>query len=335
MIEKRIILADGNGGKRTRRIIESIFDFGESLDSDLDAAIIQPSLTSGKLAFTTDGFTVQPLEFPGGNIGSLSVYGTVNDLAVAGARPTHLTCAVIIEEGLEFATLSRIAASMKHAAATAGVKVVAGDTKVVPQGHGGGIYITTTGVGYLQRETLGVPLIQAGDQLICSGPIGDHGVAVLLAREDFGLRGDLKSDCGSILPFAERAWQVEGLRFLRDPTRGGLATVAHEVAAATGWGVELYENAIPIRDSVKELCHMLGFDPLYLACEGRIIAITSSESAEILLTQWQALEGGESASILGKITSAPDPLSKVKLITEWGGQRILPELEDDPLPRIC
>lgn len=331
-----VTLAHGNGGRRTRRLVDEIFarHFGASLDTTVDAAVIQPG--SGTLAFTTDGFSVQPLEFPGGDIGSLAVHGTLNDLAVSGARPSHLSCAALIEEGLPLATLDRVVRSMAEAARAAGVAIVAGDTKVVPQGHGGGLYLTTAGIGAVVRTGLGLAPIEVGDQLLCSGPVGDHGVTVLLAREAFDLRGRLRSDCASVLPLAERAWALDGVRFLRDPTRGGLATVAHEIAAGRGVDVVLDDRAIPVRDSVAEFCRILGFDPLYLACEGRVVAVAEPTAARRLLSQWRGLPGGAEAAIIGQIAEPTRPASaRVSATTEIGGTRIIAELEDDPLPRIC
>jgi hydrogenase expression/formation protein HypE len=334
--DELVTLAHGNGGRRTRRLVEEIFarHFGRSLDTTVDAALIRPG--SETLAFTTDGFSVQPLEFPGGDIGSLAVHGSVNDLAVSGARPTHLSCAALIEEGLPLATLDRLIRSMARAARDAGVEIVAGDTKVVPQGHGGGLYLTTAGIGRVVRTGLGLAAIEPGDQILCSGPVGDHGVTVLLAREAFDLRGDLRSDCASVLPLAEKAWALAGVRFLRDPTRGGLATVAHEIAAGRGVDVVLEEGAIPIRDGVAEFCRILGFDPLYLACEGRIVAVCEPRAALQLLSRWRELPGGVDAALIGEITRPRQPASpRVSATTEIGGTRVIPELEDDPLPRIC
>ncbi len=220
------------------------------------------------MVVTTDGFTVQPLEFPGGDIGSLAVHGTVNDLAVSGAIPRYLTLNAFIEEGLEVALLERIVISMARAARESGVQIVAGDTKVLRRGEGGGVYFATTGIGVRNTAVrLGMSAIQSGDRVLISGPVGDHGTAVMLAREQFGLRGDLQSDATSVLPIAQALLAVPGLRFMRDPTRGGLATVVNEICRATRLGVHLDGPAIPVRDPVRSVCEMLGYDPLYLACE--------------------------------------------------------------------
>lgn len=317
-----------------RALIEEVFAarFGRGeLDTSLDATPI--ALPDGVVCVSTDGFSVQPLEFPGGNIGSLAVNGTVNDLAVSGARPIYLTLAAIIEEGLETAELERIADGIDEAARAAGVRIVAGDTKVVPRGQGGGLYLTTTGIGVRPPSLkLGFNLVRPGDKLLVSGPVGDHGAGIMLAREDFDLKGSIQSDCANVLPLTETAASIPGIRFMRDPTRGGLATVAHEIAAATTMGVRLWESAIPVRDAVRSVCEILGFDPYFLACEGRVVAVVSGDSASDLLARWKSLPDGGDAAIIGEIASAN---RHVVLETFAGGERILEELEDDPMPRIC
>lgn len=331
---RHIRLSEGNGGRLMRALIEEVFAarFGRGeLDTSLDATPI--ALPDGVICVSTDGFSVQPLEFPGGNIGSLAVNGTVNDLAVSGARPIYLTLAAIIEEGLETAVLERIADGIDEAARAAGVRIVAGDTKVVPRGQGGGLYLTTTGIGVRPPSLkLGFNLVRPGDKLLVSGPVGDHGAGVMLAREDFDLKGSIRSDCANVLPLTETAASIPGIRFMRDPTRGGLATVAHEIAAATTMGVRLWESAIPVRDAVRSVCEILGFDPYFLACEGRVVAVVSGDSASDLLARWKSLPDGSDAAIIGEIASAN---RHVVLETFAGGERILEELEDDPMPRIC
>ena len=301
------------------------------LDTSADAVALP--LTDGDIMITTDGFTVQPLEFPGGNIGSLAVHGTVNDLAVSGATPKYLTLNAFIEEGLEIALLDRIVASVAQAAKACEVSIVAGDTKVVRRGEGSGLYLATTGVGVRDRGLrLGLDRIQDGDRILVSGPVGDHGIAVMLAREEFGLRGDLQSDATSVLPLTRALLALPGLRFMRDPTRGGIAAVTHEIHQATGMGLRLQQSAIPVRDPVHSVCEMLGYDPFYLACEGRVVAVISPDDADDALKAWQALPHGQDAAIIGSIEKSA---SHVVLETELGGERILEELEDDPLPRIC
>ena len=333
---ERITLAHGNGGRFMKALIEEVFvrhlgSAGEGPDVRLDAAPIE--LDGGTPLMTTDGFIVQPLEFPGGDIGSLAVHGTVNDLAVAGARPRYLTLNAFIEEGLEIRVLDRIVASLARAGREAGVRIVAGDTKVLPRGQGGGLYLATTGVGLKPAGLdLGMHRIRAGDRVVVSGPVGDHGVTVLLARDDFDIEGDLQSDSAPVITLAEAAIAVGGLRFMRDPTRGGLAGVACELAEHTGMSVHLDEARIPVRDPVAMLCDMLGYDPLYLACEGRIVAVVSPDSADALIAAWRSLDGGHGAREIGRVEPGP---SRVTLHTELGGERLMEELEDDPLPRIC
>lgn len=333
-MERFITLAHGNGGRFMRELVEEVFARhlnNPNLDVQADAVNIP--LDAGTTMFTTDGFTVQPLEFPGGTIGSLAVHGTCNDLAVAGAVPRYLSLNAFIEEGLELAQLERIVASLARAAADSDVQVVAGDTKVVRRGEGGGLYLATSGIGLRPAGvSLGLGQIKAGDQVLVSGPVGDHGIAVMLAREQFGLRGELRSDAASVLPLTRAVWTRPGMRFMRDPTRGGLATVTHEIVRASGLGVRLRQSAIPIRDTVQSVCDMLGYDPLFLACEGRVVAVTAADEAGAVLEQWRGLPQGEQAAIIGQIES--DHMH-VLLETELGGERILEELEDDPLPRIC
>ncbi|MGD8937148.1 MAG: hydrogenase expression/formation protein HypE [Thiogranum sp.] len=334
MQDRYISLAHGNGGRFMRELIDELFArhlANPGLDTRLDAVPL--SLGEGEVLFTTDGFTVQPLEFPGGDIGSLAVHGTTNDLAVAGAEPLYLSLNVFVEEGMEVARLDRLVASLAAAAHTVGVRVVAGDTKVLRRGEGGGLYLATTGVGARRPGVrLGFSGIRDGDRVLVSGPVGDHGIAVLLAREQFGLRGDLRSDAGSVLPLTRAALQYEGLRFMRDPTRGGLATVCHEIARATGLGVRLSQPAIPVRDAVQSVCDMLGYDPLYLACEGRVVAVVAAHQADALLAHWRTLPEGAQAAVIGTLCTDD---KRALLETELGGARLLDELEDDPLPRIC
>lgn len=334
MQERYISLAHGNGGRFMRELIDSVFArhlANPGLDTHSDAVPL--ALGEGQVMFTTDGFTVQPLEFPGGDIGSLAVHGTTNDLAVAGAEPLYLSLNVFVEEGMEVAQLDRIIASLAAAARAIGVQVVAGDTKVLRRGEGGGLYLATTGVGIRRRAVrLGLDTIEAGDCLLVSGPVGDHGIAVLLAREQFGLRGNLQSDAASVLPLTRAALHYRGLRFMRDPTRGGLATVCHEIQQATGLGIRLQQTQIPVRDAVQSVCDMLGYDPLYLACEGRVVAVVAQAQAAALLADWRKLPEGRAATQVGTVEAGG---ARVLLQTALGGERLLDELEDDPLPRIC
>jgi hydrogenase expression/formation protein HypE len=334
--DQYISLAHGNGGRYMRQLIDELFARYLSnplLDTQQDA--VHLSLSQQDITFTTDGFTVNPLEFPGGTIGSLAVHGTVNDLAVSGAKPLYLSLNAFIEEGMSLQKLERIIKSMAKAANDAGVMIVTGDTKVVPRGEGAGVFFATSGIGIKShQQTLGMAQIKPGDKIVVSGTVGDHGTAVMLAREQFGLKGDLQSDADSVLPLTEALADLSGLRFMRDPTRGGLASVCHEIARATRTEVHLYQNQIPIHEQVDSVCEMLGYDPLYLACEGRVVAVVDNQSVDELLHRWQALDSGRQASIVGEIRDTAEQ-PQVILETELGGERYLEELEDDPLPRIC
>ncbi|MGI9205046.1 MAG: hydrogenase expression/formation protein HypE [Woeseiaceae bacterium] len=333
MDDDHISLAHGNGGRFMRELIEEIFArhlVHSELDTEADAVPIP--LNGGEAMITTDGFTVQPLEFPGGDIGSLAIHGTTNDLAVAGARPLFLTLNAFIEEGFEISCLERIVASLGRAAREADVKVVAGDTKVLRRGEGGGIYLATTGVGIrMPGARPSTSNIKDGDVLIISGSVGDHGTAVMLAREEFGLRGDVRSDSACVFPLTEMLMPFEGLRFMRDPTRGGVASVANEIVRATGFGVRL-EATIPVAEPVQSVCEMLGYDPYYLACEGRVVAVVDPAQADDALAAWRSTAAGANSARIGRIAAIDN---RVVLETSLGGERFLEELEDDPLPRIC
>ncbi len=329
-----ITLAHGNGGRYMRELIADVFAdrlANVFLDTSLDSATLQ--LGSQEILFTTDGFTVQPLEYPGGSIGSLAVHGTVNDLAVAGALPRFLSLNVFIEEGFAINQLERIVNSMAAAARDASVSIVTGDTKVLRRGEGGGLYLATTGIGTrLPGVRPSIARIKTGDAVLISGPVGDHGTAVMLAREEFGLRGDLQSDSASVFPLTSALLDLDGLRFMRDPTRGGIATVAHDIVRQSGLGLNFESAAIPVNDAVTTVCEMLGYDPYYLACEGRVLAVVAESDAGHALARWQALPGGMRAARIGTVV---DDHNHVLLHTELGGERFLEELEDDPLPRIC
>ena len=338
MTEECILLAHGNGGRLTRELIDQVFvKYGRHtlLDTINDAATL--NLPSQKICMTTDSFTVQPLEFPGGNIGSLAVHGTVNDLAVSGAVPLYLSTSFIIEEGVTIACLTRIVKAMSEAAYQANVKIVTGDTKVVPRGHGGGIYINTTGIGVAKEHVqLDINRVCAGDHVVISGPIGDHGIAVLLARDQFGLESELISDSASVNRLVDAIDAIEGVKFLRDPTRGGLAMVMHEVAQTTDLTIRLNEASIPLSDQVASVCSMLGYDPYYLASEGRVVAIITPEQSHEVVTRWRDCDHGQCAAIIGEILPRrPHQQCLVSLTTHIGGERLLDQLEDDPLPRIC
>ena len=333
MEDDRISLAHGNGGRFMRELIEDVFARRlASSEIDVSADAVPIDLGDGEVMITTDGFTVQPIEFPGGDIGSLAVHGTTNDLAVAGARPLYLALNAFIEEGFEVARLERIVTSLATAADEAGVRISAGDTKVLRRGEGGGIYLATTGVGVrLPGVRPALSRIRDGDVMIVSGPVGDHGTAVMLAREEFGLRGDLVSDAGPVMALTEPLLALEGLKFMRDPTRGGIASIGHEIVKTTGLGVR-FEATIPVREPVQSVCEMLGYDPYYLACEGRVVAVLAPEDASKALALWREIPSGREAARIGRISAT---LDRVILETSLGGERFLEELEDDPLPRIC
>ena len=333
-MSNNITLSHGNGGKHMRRLIEDVFVkhlSNELLNTNSDATLLPEH--NQRLMTTVDGFTVQPVFFPGGNIGSLCIHGTVNDLAVSGAIPKFLTLGAIIEEGLAFDTLEEIVKSMAQTATECGVKIVCGDTKIVPRGQGSEVYFTTTGIGYKSSVIdYSTNLIQPGDKILISGPIGDHGAAIMLAREQFGLSGNLQSDSASVTPFCQSIYDLNEIRFMRDPTRGGIASVMHEIHLATGIGIQINETSVPVRDEVITICTMLGYEPYYLANEGNVIAVVDAHIAEHVLAIWKKLPNGEQASIIGEMT---DQHQEVVLQTALGGERILHELSDDPMPRIC
>lgn len=333
MQDTHISLAHGNGGRYMRELIDEVFARHlANPDLDVHADAVPILLNGSDILFTTDGFTVQPLEFPGGNIGSLAVHGTTNDLAVAGAIPKYLSLNAFIEEGFEIATLERIVKTLAETAAEIGVKVVTGDTKVLRRGEGGGLYLATTGVGLRHGHVMSMQSIKAGDAIVVSGYVGDHGTAVMLARDEFGLSGDIQSDAASVLNLTMAAMKHQGLRFMRDPTRGGIATVCTEIRRGTNMGVRLKEDRLPVRDLVQSVCDMLGYDPMYLACEGRVVAVIDQSESDELLSTWRELDEGRDAQIIGFIDAG---MQYVLMETAIGGERILEELEDDPLPRIC
>jgi hydrogenase expression/formation protein HypE len=335
--EERITLAHGAGGKATATLIEALFleAFRNPLLEPLeDQAVF--AVDGARLAFTTDSFVVSPLFFPGGDIGELAVNGTVNDLAVSGARPLHLSAGFILEEGFAVADLQRIVASMAAAAAAAGVQVVTGDTKVVQRGKADGCYINTAGVGVLERPvSLGAATARPGDAVLVSGPIGDHGITIMLARGELDIESDVTSDTAPLHGLVARLLDATGggVRCLRDATRGGVATICNEVARAADVAVVIEEDAVPVRPEVRGACEILGLDPLYVACEGRLVAVVDGGQAEVALAALRADPLGEGAAIIGRVRD--DPPGLVLLKTEFGGTRIVDLLIGDPLPRIC
>lgn len=291
---------------------------------------------SGRLAFTTDAFVVDPIFFAGGDIGKLAVCGTVNDLAVGGAKPLYLSCAFILEEGLALADLRRIACSMREAAAEAGIRIVTGDTKVVPKGAADKVFITTCGVGEIPEDReLGAAHIRPGDKILVSGPIGEHGAAILAARGELGMDCPVASDCRALNRLIAHLLTAcpQGIRALRDPTRGGVAAVANEFALVSGCCLHLFEAQIPVREEVRGLCELLGIDPWHLACEGQFLAVVAPEVAEKALSALQAHPDGREAALVGGVEATPS--KTVVLHTLFGGQRLLDLPEGEPLPRIC
>jgi len=335
--EERITLSHGAGGKATHTLIEAVFldAFRNPLLEPLeDGASLETA--AGRLAFTTDSFVVSPLFFPGGDIGDLAVNGTVNDLAMCGARPLYLSCGFILEEGFPVADLQRIVASMAAAATRAGVQIVTGDTKVVERGKADGCYITTAGVGLLDRPaTLSAAAAQPGDVVLVSGPIGDHGITVMLARGELDIEADIVSDTAPLHELTAALLDAvpDGVRLLRDATRGGVATICNEVAVASQVAVVLDERAVPVRPEVNGASELLGIDPLYVACEGRLVAVVAADRADDALAALRSLPVGAGAARIGTVRD--DPPGLVLLRTSFGGTRIVDLLVGDPLPRIC
>ena len=334
---EQIEMAHGAGGKASRRLIEGLIApalANPALSPLSDAAL----LTVGglRLATTADAFVVKPLEFPGGSIGSLAVHGTINDLAVSGAHPVALMATLILEAGLPGEVLEREIEAMAQAARAAGVHVVGGDTKVVEHGMADGMYVSTFGIGVVdERLTLGAERVQPGDVVLLSGPIGDHGVTILLARGELELEAEIRSDSRSVALFIDAlcARIAPGIRWMRDPTRGGVATALNELARECGLGIVLEEESIPLRDEVRGACELLGLDPLHIANEGQFIAIVSPDYAAAAIQVLHAVPGGEEATIVGRIEGSP--AGTVLTRTQYGGTRVVDMLVGDPLPRIC
>lgn len=326
-----ITLDYGSGGKKTAALIDEIII--PELGNNALNALGDGAILDGQLAFSTDSFVVDPLFFPGGDIGKLCVCGTVNDLAMCGAEPKYLSLALIIEEGLPTESLRRIVASIKAAAEAAGVAVVTGDTKVVERGRGDGVYITTSGIGVVRYPGLGPERMRPGDAVLISGTAGDHGAAVMLARDAL-MEGEIGSDCaalnGLVRAVLESGAQV---RVLRDPTRGGVATTLCEFAESAALGIELDEAAIPVRGDVSAACELLGLDPLYCANEGKMLAVVAAKDEERALAAMRSVPEGKNAAIIGRVIS--ERPGKVVLRTAMGGSRILQKLAGAQLPRIC
>ncbi len=327
-----IEIGHGSGGKLTRDLIEQTFLkylSSEELNALEDAAIL--NINNSKIAVTTDSYVVNPLFFPGGDIGKLSICGTVNDLVVSGAVPEYVSTGFIIEEGFSLNSLTEIVKSLSRSAKNAGIKVVTGDTKVVEKGKCDGIYISTTGIGPIKKH-MTLNNVSAGDAVILSGTVGDHGTAIAIARNKFDIDAQVESDCASLNELLMPLFEMDGVKWMRDPTRGGIATVLAELSETTGLGIQVFEDRVPVRDDVRFISDMLGYDPLYLANEGKAVIIISDEIANESLSILKKHPLGENAVIIGNITSK---YTGVRLKTRIGGERVLDMLEEEMLPRIC
>jgi hydrogenase expression/formation protein HypE len=335
--DKRIAMAHGAGGEATRRLVEGLFQPAFSnpqLDSLSDAAIIDPP--RGRLAMTSDSFVVQPLRFPGGSIGELAVNGTVNDLAVSGARPLAMTATFVLEAGLETDVLRAEVEAMAAAARQAGVPIVGGDTKVVEHGKADGMYICTTGLGAVHVQAdLGPKRVEPGDRVLLSGPIGNHGMAIMLARSELDIEADIRSDTRPLWHLTSALFDEigRGVHWMRDATRGGVATVLNELARDAEMRITIAEECVPVDDAVRGACELLGLDPLHVANEGQFIAIIAADQAEAALDILRNTPGGERSCTLGEIEEAK--ISRVVARSNFGGTRVVDMLIGDPLPRIC
>ena len=328
-----ITLDYGSGGKKTSRLIEELLVpafSNPALDMLGDGAVVEGS---GSLAFSTDSFVVDPIFFPGGDIGKLAVCGTVNDLAVCGAEPKYLSCALILEEGLPMEDLRRVVTSIRSAAEHAGVQIVTGDTKVVEKGRGDRLYINTAGIGFMKHPGLSPRSIREGDAVIVSGTVGDHGAAVMLARSGM-MQGELFSDCAALNGLCRAILETgANVRVLRDPTRGGVATTLNEFVEGSALGVVIDEDSIPVKPQVRAACGMLGLDPLYCANEGKLLAVVDAEDAEKVLGAMRKTDEGRDAALIGHVCA--DYPGRLVMQTRFGGRRILQKLTGAQLPRIC
>ncbi len=338
--DPQVEMAHGAGGKASRRLVDGLFRplllDAAALRSDPlgDAAALD--VDGARLAITTDSFVVTPLTFPGGSIGELAVYGTVNDLAVSGARPVAMVASFVLEAGLPTQVLEAEVRAMARTARASGVPIVGGDTKVVEHGKTDRMYITTSGIGRrLPDLTLGAGTVRPGDRILLSGPIGDHGITILLARGELDLESDLRSDARSIVPLVAAVATAAGpsLRWMRDPTRGGVATALNELALDSGMGMMLEEETVPVRDEVRGACELLGLDPLHIASEGQFLAVVAPDRAEQALAALRATPGWGKAALIGEVRR--EPVAAVLSGTLYGGTRIVDMLVGDPLPRIC
>lgn len=334
--DDHVTLAHGAGGKASAALVDAVFveAFANDQVRALGDAAVLP-VAGASVAFSTDSFVVHPLRFPGGSIGDLAVNGTVNDLAMAGARPRWLSAAFVLEEGFPVADLRRIAEDMADAAGAIGVAVVTGDTKVVPRGAADGLYVSTAGFGVIPTgRRLGPDRVRPGDRVLLSGPMGAHGVAVMLARDGLGITADVRSDTAPLPGLVEALLAAApATRWLRDPTRGGVGTVVNELARAAGVGVVLEEGSLPVTPAVAGVCELLGIDPLHVANEGRLVAVVDADEAPAALAAMRAHPLGAGAVDIGGIVA--DPTDTVVMRTTFGGSRVVDMLVGDPLPRIC
>jgi hydrogenase expression/formation protein HypE len=340
LTDEHVTLAHGAGGKASAALVDSVFmdGYGNDVLAELgDAGVLGlAELADGaRLAMSTDSYVVSPIRFPGGSIGELAVNGTVNDLAVSGAVPAAISAAFVIEEGLSVATLRAEVAAMRAAAEAAGVRIVTGDTKVVPRGAADQLYITTAGVGVVPTgRRLGASQVQRGDKILLSGAIADHGMAVMMARGDLAIDAPIASDTRAVNHLTEAIIAAAPhTRWMRDATRGGLGTVLNELAQATGLGVVVEDEAVRVHEMTRGACDMLGIDPLYVANEGTFVAVIPADEADAALAAVQELSGGEEAALVGRIVT--EPAAAVVLVTGFGGTRMVDMLVGDPLPRIC
>lgn len=327
-----IQLVHGDGGKHTEELIQNLFYkyFNNSILLEGQDATVFSS--EGKMAFTTDSFVVKPLFFKGGNIGKLAVCGTINDLAVSGAKPLYLSASFIIEEGFSLKSLEEIVKSMGETCLEGRVKIITGDTKVVEKGGMEGIFINTSGIGKL-LDGYNIKNIEPGDKIIVTGGIGEHGTTIALERYDIKVKGNFKSDCANIYPFIERLKEeYNSIKIMRDPTRGGLATVLHEFSKLCGLGIHLKEEKIPIYEGVRVVNQLLGFDPLYMACEGRMVLVVKDSEAKKILEIIKSMKEGKEARIIGEFITESH---SIIIENYFGGMRILSPLEGNMLPRIC
>lgn len=333
---EKVLLAHGGGGTLSHQLIQKMFfsQFDNSLlNQEHDGAIFE--IDGTRFAFSTDSYVVQPIFFPGGNIGELAVNGTVNDLAMCGAKPLYISCGFIIEEGFPMKDLWEVVLAMKNAAAKANVQIVTGDTKVVDKGKGDKIFINTSGIGVIQKDVRISPLnCKVGDAIIVNGNIADHGIAIMSARENLSFETSIKSDCTPLNSLVEKMLAVsKNIHVLRDPTRGGVASALNEIAQKANVGILIEEDKIPIREEVKGACELLGFDPLYIANEGKLLAIVAEEDAEKVLIEMKKHPLGKDSSIIGRVTN--ENLKTVIMKTSIGSKRIVDMLSGEQLPRIC